>query len=242
VRKAKNEQLVQSRKVAADFVKNSNAMVKGQLNAYAQFVASLQKSVTDQFANLNRIAGSTANPKFLEAEQLEQIQGPPPANVAGPFKDPKNMSAALSGMVQPGGLVNFSEDGINDVMTAMKDKMTKKKDALKEELKNFKDTTKALTDLATSCTKEGTVQALNCDGYQKNIELYCMTQPTSGGAVGAVATAAQILDKDSKTYTDNNCAERQKIADKCLAASTATGKNRKAAMEDFNTATSGIGK
>jgi hypothetical protein len=90
-------------------------------------------------------------PEALEA--AESTQGRPPSG-PGPYKSPGDMAKVLSGKMMPGGLINFSDDGMGDVVADAMDKIKEKKEKLKESLDKFDDNSKEIQELATSCVSD----------------------------------------------------------------------------------------
>ena len=156
-RQQKKTQLSSAQKATDDFVTNGNAQIQSQLQSFAQALGGLQGQVNSQFANMQSSLmslgiESTAHAKYMDPEQLQPQKGQ--NGELGPFESPKSMAAVLSGMVQPTGLMNFQDTGMQDMLKDAQDQSKSDQKALASDESDY---SKAMSKIGTSCIKDGTV-------------------------------------------------------------------------------------
>jgi hypothetical protein len=158
-RKVKKGHVQEGRKIQTNFAIQARAKIDQNVLMLANVLKNLQGQVSSQFGVVAGLANrlgvkAKASPNMVEGpealEAAESTQGRPPSG-PGPYKSPGDMAKVLSGKMMPGGMINFSDDGMGDVVADAMDKIKEKKDKLKEELDKFKDNSKEIQELATSC-------------------------------------------------------------------------------------------
>ena len=202
------------------FVQDGNAQVSTQLQQFSQFLATTQASVVKQYDQMKAAFAAMGisapdSMKSVDAEQLEPVDGP--NGEKGPYKQPKNMSAVLSGMVQPGGLINMSDTGTKDAfaeaMQAAKDKTKGQGEAIKDwqdHLKDFNQAAKvcnadhAGSDLVACSSCQSTVDA--CTANEKSSAISegnrSFLQNISDG-VALILSKEKMSQDEVKTFQEN---------------------------------------
>ncbi len=161
-RKVKKGHVQEGRKIQTNFAIQARAKIDQNVLGLANLLKNLQGQVSSQFGVVAGLANrlgvkANASPKMVEgAEALQpadSTQGRPPSG-PGPYKSPEDMAKVLSGKMMPGGMINFSDDGMGDVVADAMEKIKEKKDKFKEELDKFKDNSKDIQELRTSCVSD----------------------------------------------------------------------------------------
>ena len=224
IRTEKKTQLVDSQKVLVKFVNDTNSMVRGQLSTFASSLSQLQAQMKTQFSNLNtRLAKMGASPVkapgSMEAETLKQMQPRKEGDIEGPFEQPTSMAKVLSGMVQPEGLMEFSEEGLNAVRESAKAQADKKKEELTKLAADFKDGTRELKSEQKECLASGKsdekVGNHDCANLRQTYQDMCQKPDVIKG--GEKDLLAYVNDMNSWKDTNKKCAIRERINFLCAA-------------------------
>ena len=159
VRDAQKKLLTAAKTKTQDVVSQGNTQVQQQLQQFSQSLATTQASIMKQYdamkGTLAKMGiGAPDRPKNMDPEQLIPGEGPPPDKVPGPFANPKSMAGVLSGMVQPGGLVNFQDSGMSDVVQRAGDKMREDQKAKRDLADKAAETASKYSSL--TCNTSGT--------------------------------------------------------------------------------------
>ena len=175
------------------YVQQGNQQTQQQLTALAGQLSGMQSQISAQYdvMKATMLKMGIAAPdalKTMDPEALQANPGPPP----GPYQNPKNMSSVLSGMMQPGGMINFSDTGMADLQKQLVDKAAEKKAAAADDLKRY------LTMQTNYNNFAGTCQI---------------------GAAGTARTPAPASVTNSST---DNCATCAQQVDQCNSALPAT--------------------
>lgn len=155
------------------YVADGNNQVQTQLQAFSGFLATTQASVLKQYDQMKAaFVAMGVNPpeslKTMEAEGLEQMDGP--NGEKGPYKAPKSMAAAMSGLVQPGGLINFAELGMKDAFAEVQEKAKEAKTAQGEKIKEWKAIQGKYANLTKTCdTSHVGATNVSCDSCSNQL-------------------------------------------------------------------------
>lgn len=161
-RKVKKGHVQEGRRIQTSFAIQAKAKIDQNVLGLANLLKGLQGQVSAQFGVVAGLANrlgvkAGASPKMVEgAEALQPVEanpGPPPSG-PGPYKSPGDMAKVLSGKMMPGGMINFSNDGMGDVVANAMEKIKEKKEKEKERLEKFKDNSKEINDLASTCGQD----------------------------------------------------------------------------------------
>jgi hypothetical protein len=155
-RSQKKTQLSNAKKATEDFVNTGNSTIQNQLQSFAGYLGTLQQQVSAQFANMQvTLAGlgviSDARPKYMEPEQL-QAGGKDGAG--GPYQNPRSMAAVLSSMVQPTGLINFQDSGMQQVVADAQKKADEDKKDYADQMSTYQKASSkwnAMASVNSSC-------------------------------------------------------------------------------------------
>lgn len=229
VRKGKMTQLKMAQKVQQTFINKNNSMVKDQLSQFGRFLGGIQGTLNSQFAKISQIARSSLGisvpdkPRFMrDPEQLKQSepeQGPPPVP-AGPYQMPGNMASLLSGMVQPTGLVDTQDNGVQDMVEKAQAKIAENKEKAQDRLDKIGDKAERLSDLSRSCGKSDSKESVGSNACGENACMKAESSGCSGGISESVlslspvfaATADhQLVDKSALTEYETALKSLSKI-------------------------------
>ncbi len=215
-RKVKKGHVQEGRRIQTSFAIQAKAKIDQNVLGLANLLKGLQGQVSAQFGVVAGLANrlgvkAGASPKMVEgAEALAPVEanpGPPPSG-PGPYKSPGDMAKVLSGKMMPGGMINFSDDGMGDVVADAMEKIKEKKEKEKERLEKFKDNSKEIDDLAKTCGKDDKDNVGNgaCDQCSKSMLQAC----SGGGSGGGSDPVSEILNAVQGTATDMNSGDFQK--------------------------------
>jgi hypothetical protein len=193
-RSQKKTQLSNAKKATEDFVNTGNTTIQNQLQSFATYLGGLQQQVTAQFGNMQSTLAamgveSSAQPKYMEGEQL-QAGGKDGAG--GPYQNPKSMAAVLSGMVQPTGLINFQDSGMQQALN----------DATKQANSTQKDASKDLSQYSRAQTKLAAIAKGSCENLANGVK----RQPGSN-------SAGSTIDPQSCAIAIQQCATTERGMD-----------------------------
>jgi hypothetical protein len=214
------------------YVQDGNAQVMAQLNGdpqkgitgFSQFLATTQQSVMKQYDQLKDAFAAMGitppdSPKMMDPEQLEAMDGP--NNEKGPYKQPKSMAAVLSGMVQPGGLINFSDPGMKESFAEAQEALKSKKSGNSDTIKEWKATQKEYVKTANECSKDRVGKnGEDCNSCRKTMAV-CQQQDAgkkflSEGNQDAFNTMLGMVKKiaNGKSISDRDVEDNQSKLDK----------------------------
>jgi len=234
IRDKLNDQMRLANQAKQKFVQDGNSQIMTQLNGdgktttgFAQFLAGIQQDLMKQYDGMkSTMAAMGVNApdtlKRMEAEMLEQMEGP--NGEKGPYGQPKNLAAVLSGMVQPGGLIDFSDLGLRDALADAKEKADKKKEGLANLIEKLEDQSEKYGNMEKQCGDRVGNDAVACDRLQ-SMATENASSPLSGlfDAIQGFA-AAGFLNQEGKVDTEA-VKKQQKSLDEQLAK--ASGLDRK---------------
>jgi hypothetical protein len=232
IRIEKKDQLVNSQKVLVKFVNDTNSMVKTQLSTFATSLSRLQAQMKTQFSNLNaKLAKMGASPVkapgSMEAETLKQMQPKKEGEIEGPYEQPTSMAKVLSGMVQPEGLMEFSEEGLNAVRESAKAQADKKKEELTKLAAEFKDSSKELKSEQKECLASNSekVNNLDCTTYDPIWKGNCVDQYYPAPPPGFTAGAGVVLASAGreKLNLSTGCQKLKVVRAMCAAEKNGGG-------------------
>jgi hypothetical protein len=181
--------------------------------------------VNAQFGNMQGMLAklgieSTAKPNYMTGEQLEQAKGQN-GETGGPYQGPKNMAAVLSGMVQPTGLMNFQDTGIQDVLKSAQGKAKSDKTDLSEKLKTYLASEKKLNNMKSTCQK-GDIKHDSAEGRDDRVsstnDSLCRQILKCGSSV--LGNAASALRQALAATASADEANKTKVASMFDALST----------------------
>jgi|GEM_PF-4053573 len=203
-RKSKKGQVQEGRKIQAEYSTKARSDVDNQMLVLANMLKGLQGQVSAQFGSVAGLAnalGVTAktspnmitDPEALEAAESNNAK---PPSGDGPYKSPRDMSRVLSAKMQPGGMMDFANDGMGDMMASAMQKIQEKQDKAREDLASFKDVSKGLDELARTCGKEDSENVGNEACAQECDSTSLTAAGCSGSNLGDIWAALTILNGD----------------------------------------------
>ncbi len=230
VRTAKKEQNANAQKAKVEFVRSGNDAVQKQLTAFAQQLNQVQQSVAAQFGDLKQFlldkkVKAPGNLKFLDPEALKTAETPD--KTTGPFETPKNMAAALSGLVQPTGLLNFADTGIDALTDAAIEKTEKDASSAKEKSEKYAAAATKLSELTDKCTEDNIGQdqvannpsrGVNCATARAQFQMAEQTKVTPEVAnvlyAGVAALFGMSTDASANSAVALSSEQKNELADK----------------------------
>lgn len=166
VRDRQKDHLALAQKAKMKFVNDGNQQVQQQLQGFAQVLSVGSNAITEMFSKFktSMIAmGVTDIPDgltMLDPENLEQsMNGNGEQKEPGPFQNPKNMAAVLSGM--SGGIVDPKDSGLGKAIASGMASIKEKKEAWGKKADEFAAAAAAYNDAQSTCAADGNVIGLN---------------------------------------------------------------------------------
>ena len=187
---------IQKKKEA--FVNQSNQMTQMQMSSLAMQVSNMQSSMLKQFEQIKSTLGNmkldVPNLKFMDPEALEASSPTPPDNTPGPFKNPRNMSAALSQFIQPGGMVNLNDDGTNEIQKQISEKNDKDDRKTAENLKTYRAIEARYAKVGDCSSSVNNVQSddIDCGNFQTQLNS-CNSTLTAGNSLSSVVNSLYTI-------------------------------------------------
>jgi hypothetical protein len=220
VRAAKKTQFTVAAKAAEDFVTQGNSLIQNQLQMFASNLSGLQQQVSASFdAISSKLADlgmtSTAKQKHMEGEGL-QTSGGKDGGPTGPYQNPKSMAAVLSGMVQPAGLMDFSDDGTKDLMADVQEQAKSKQEKLAKDIETYQTAQANISSIQSDCNSTAggggkNAVTLDTDAYQQctdNLNA-CKSAPTQGPASSLMLALADYATADTMTQAKSTAFKNQ---------------------------------
>jgi len=157
-RDALGKQMQSTSQLAQQYVQNGNNQVQSQVSSYAQSLMGIQQMIAAQYAAMKQTMGDMGarSPGALKTISCENLKPSKVGNAAGPYENPQNISAVFSCQVS-GGLVDFTNLGIDDAISDAKRVADRKKDSLDDQIEKLSDTAQKIAD----CSKEQSGLASN---------------------------------------------------------------------------------
>jgi|GEM_PF-3319956 len=205
-RDALGKQMMSTSQLAQQYVQNGNNQVQAQVSSYAQSLTGIQQMIAAQYAAMKQTMGAMGarSPGALKTISCENLK---PSQVGdsrapGPYENPQNIAAVFSCQVS-GGLVDFSDLGIDDAISDAKRVADRKKDSLDNELDKLTEVGQKLAECGKGTVGNSTAA---CDGLMN-------MNPTSSTSVLSTDQSAawtsilsgirKIMGEDYADYTNS---------------------------------------
>jgi hypothetical protein len=139
-------------------VTKSNAEITNNLNTLGKVLSQGQNGIKAMYDEMKKsmLALGISAPdslNFGEKEALKPMESKDGS--VGPYQQPKDLTALLSGSVLPEGLYSFKDSGMKDILKEINDKEKEKKADAKEKLKSFQEILAKYDGIAGECNVKG---------------------------------------------------------------------------------------
>ncbi len=223
-------------------VTESNSAITNNLNTLGKVLSQGQngiKAMYDEMKKSMLALGITApdSLNFGEKEALSPLETKDGS--VGPYQQPKDLTALLSGSVLPEGLYSFKDSGMKDILKEINDKEKEKKADIKEKLKDFQSILAKYDGIAGECNVKGLSEKGDDSNNEENVgvmETDCRTCASGvrtcqgalkGGSDKIAGLQKEIDDLNAQIKTKTNRSNAVIDADiKSSKASIKTLKNK----------------
>ncbi len=157
VRRNLKEVVQQTVNARAQYVNNGNQGIRAKIGEFGQFLGSLQAQADAQYkivaGLLTKVGGKNIPDALNRVKEQEPLSEDCPEGALKPcpVNLPKNANQVLAGVVQPGGLIDFGDTGLNAALADAAEAIQEKKKDSKEGLEPYTERADKLSDLRKDC-------------------------------------------------------------------------------------------